>query len=87
MDNLNNRPTGQWTYIALVLGAALGMFAGLTPPFNAAGGIFVRTLGTEFRWGRSVSLLSYSGAMLRLAGGSLAGWIRMSRLPVGRFTC
>jgi len=84
MDQLNNRPVGRWTYFALVLGAALGMFAGLTPSFHAAGGIFARAVGMEFGWGRSVASLSYSASMLGLTlGGPLVGML-MDRFGVRR---
>jgi MFS family permease len=84
MDQLNHRSIGRWTYIALVLGAALGMFAGLTPSFHAAGGIFVRAVGTEFGWGRSVASLSYSASMLGLTLGSPLVGMLMDRFGIRR---
>ncbi|CAG9186048.1 MFS transporter [Cupriavidus pinatubonensis] len=84
MDQLNHRPVERWTYIAVVLGAALGMFAGLTPSFHAAAGIFVRAVGPEFGWGRSVASLSYSASMLGLTLGSPLVGLLMDRFGVRR---
>ena len=84
MNRQDNCPTGSWIYITLVLGAALGMFAGLTPSFHAAGGIFARALASEFGWGRSVASLSYSASMLGLALGSPLVGMLMDRFGVRR---
>lgn len=84
MDRQNSRPIGWWTYIALVLGAALGMFAGLTPSFHAAGGIFARAVAAEFGWGREVASLSYSASMLGLTAGSPLVGMLMDRFGVRR---
>jgi MFS family permease len=74
---------GRWTYIALVFGAALGMFAGLTS-YHAAGGLFARPVGAEFGWGRSLASLSYSASMMGLAlGGPLIGLL-MDRFGIRR---
>ncbi|WP_454726938.1 MULTISPECIES: MFS transporter [Cupriavidus] len=58
---------GRWTYIAVILGAALGMLAGYAPLFNATAGVFVRPLAAEFGWGRSEASLSYAASMFGLA--------------------
>ncbi|WP_019447526.1 MFS transporter [Cupriavidus sp. BIS7] len=74
---------GRWTYIALVFGAALGMFAGLTS-YHAAGGLFARPVGAEFGWGRSLASMSYSASMMGLAlGGPLIGML-MDRFGIRR---
>ncbi|CAE6871020.1 L-lactate transporter [Paraburkholderia aspalathi] len=84
MTKHNKRPTvGRWTYIVLVFGAALGMFAGLTS-YHAAGGLFARPVGMEFGWGRSLASLSYSSSMTGLAlGGPLIGLL-MDRFGIRR---
>ncbi|MEM5297705.1 MFS transporter [Burkholderia sp. JPY481] len=84
MDRKNDRPIGRWTYCAVVLGAALGMFAGLTPSFHAAGGIFARAVGGEFGWGRSMASLSYSASMMGLTVGSPLVGMLMDRFGVRR---
>ncbi|AOY95343.1 MFS transporter [Cupriavidus sp. USMAA2-4] len=60
-------PAGNWTYAAVILGAALGMLAGYAPLFNATAGVFVRPLAAEFGWGRSEASLSYAASMFGLA--------------------
>lgn len=60
-------PAGRWTYIAVILGAALGMLAGYAPLFNATAGVFVKPLAAEFGWGRSEASLSYAASMFGLA--------------------
>lgn len=60
-------PAGRWTYVAVILGAALGMLAGYAPLFNATAGVFVKPLAAEFGWGRSEASLSYAASMLGLA--------------------
>ncbi|CAB3808375.1 hypothetical protein LMG28688_06744 [Paraburkholderia caffeinitolerans] len=83
MNLQNSRPVGRWTYIALVFGAALGMFAGLTS-YHAAAGLFIREVATEFGWGRSVASMSYSASILGLTvGGPLVG-ILMDRFGIRR---
>ncbi|RJF95486.1 MFS transporter [Noviherbaspirillum saxi] len=59
--------TSNSVYAAIVFGAALGMFAGYPPIFNATSGIFMQPLAAEFHWGRSEVALSYSSSMLGIA--------------------
>lgn len=59
--------TQRWVYVSVVLGAAVGMFAGFPPLFNATAGVFMQPLSAEFGWGRSETALSYSSSMLGLA--------------------
>lgn len=54
-------------YASVVLGAALGMFAGYAPLFNGTAGIFMRPVAAEFHWGRSEVALSFAASMLGLA--------------------
>ncbi|MCY0854459.1 MFS transporter [Cupriavidus sp. D39] len=77
-------PAGRWTYIAVVLGAALGMLAGYAPLFNATAGVFVRPLATEFGWGRSEASLSYAASMFGLAVVSPLVGTMMDRYGVRR---
>ena len=84
MNLQNNRSIGHWTYFAVVFGAALGLFAGLTPSFHAAGGIFARPVAAEFGWGRSIASLSYSASMLGLTVGSPLVGMLMDRFGVRR---
>ncbi|RQT14924.1 MFS transporter [Burkholderia contaminans] len=60
-------PYGRWTYVAVVIGAGLGMLVGYAPLFNGTAGVFVRPLSAEFGWGRSEGALSYSASMFGLA--------------------
>src|SRR4051812_15173581 len=84
MNVQNDRSIGQWTYVAVLFGAALGLFAGLTPSFHAAGGIFARPVAAEFGWGRSIASLSYSASMLGLTVGSPLIGMLMDRFGVRR---
>lgn len=83
MNQRNSRPIRQWTYSAVVLGAALGMFGGLAA-FLAMAGICARALAAEFRWGSSEASLTFSAAMLGLTvGGPLVGML-MDRFGIRR---
>lgn len=73
-----------WVYVAIVFGAALGMFAGYPPIFNATSGIFMQPLATEFHWGRSEAALSYSSSMLGIALVSPLVGLLMDRFGVRR---
>ncbi|MBV8157602.1 MAG: MFS transporter [Dyella sp.] len=84
MSVQKTQPFGSWTYAALVFGAALGMFAGLTPTIHAAGGIFAKAVATEFGWGRSIASLSYSVSMLGLTIGSPLVGMLMDRYGIRR---
>jgi MFS family permease len=60
------------------------MFAGLTPSFHAAGGIFARAVAGEFGWTRSMASLSYSASMMGLTVGSPLVGMLMDRFGVRR---
>jgi len=66
-DNQEMRPESNSVYIFVILGAALGMFAGYAPLFNGSAGVFMQPVATEFSWGRSDVALSFSASMFGLA--------------------
>jgi MFS transporter, OFA family, oxalate/formate antiporter len=83
MNQQNGRPATQWTYSAVVLGAALGMFGGLVA-FLAMAGVCARALAAEFKWSSSEASLTFSAAMLGLTlGGPLVGML-MDRFGIRR---
>jgi OFA family oxalate/formate antiporter-like MFS transporter len=56
----------KWGFVWIVLGAAIGMSAGLPPLFLATAGVFMHPLSAEFHWGRTETALAYSSSMLGL---------------------
>jgi len=83
MNQLNSRPIRQWTYSAVVLGAALGMFGGLVA-FLAMAGICARALAAEFKWSSSEASLTFSAAMLGLTFGAPLVGMLMDRFGIRR---
>ncbi|SOZ09383.1 MFS transporter [Cupriavidus taiwanensis] len=75
---------GRWTYVVVILGAALGMLAGYAPLFNATAGVFVQPLAQEFGWGRSEASLSYAASMFGLAVVSPLVGTMMDRFGIRR---
>nr|WP_213958053.1 MULTISPECIES: MFS transporter [unclassified Variovorax] len=57
----------RWTYLAVVLAASIGMFAGFAPVFNSTAGIFFGPVSHEFGLSRADASLSYAASMLGLA--------------------
>ncbi len=84
MNLQNNRPVSPWTYIAVVLGVALGLSVSLGPSTHATAGIFMRPLHAEFGWGRFVVSLSHSASFLGLTLGSPLIGMLMDRFGVRR---
>lgn len=66
-DTITVGRTSRWGYTAIILGAALGMFAGYAPLFNGTAGVFMRPVAAEFHWGRSEVALSFAASMLGLS--------------------
>ena len=66
-DTITGGRTSRWGYASIILGAALGMFAGYAPLFNGTAGVFMRPVAAEFHWGRSEVALSFAASMLGLA--------------------
>jgi MFS transporter, OFA family, oxalate/formate antiporter len=83
MDRQGNRLMGRWTYASIVIGAAIGMFAGVTS-FNAVPGIFARPLAAEFGWGRMEMSLSFSATLLGMTVGSPLIGMLMDRFGIRR---
>ena len=75
------RSTSRWGYTAIILGAALGMFAGYAPLFNGTAGVFMRPVAAEFHWGRSEVALSFAACVVVAATYSGRAEAQAARSP------
>ncbi|WP_144444405.1 MFS transporter [Caballeronia arationis] len=75
---------GRGTYIATVLGAALGMAVGFAAIFISTNGVFIPAVLRDFHWGRAQAAQSYAASMLGLALVSPLVGILMDRFGVRR---